>query len=113
MEQQRSTLCMPVSIRSSHFFKQILFGHKNYTAQKSVLFAQKRETTTPPIFLVSMMSQKEKEEARLPSFMQAISTNLFVLTTQNSPKFQRSPVFLKRVLKSKKRMRIYSLPPPL
>ena len=84
MERQRLILSMPISMSSSNFFKQIRFGHKNYTSQKSVLFAQKIEITTPQIFLVSMTSQKEKEEARSPSIIRPISMNLFALTTQNS-----------------------------
>ena len=101
MERQRSILFMPISMSSSNFFKQIQFGRKNYTAQKSVLFAQKIEITTPPIFLVSTMSRKEREEARSPSIIRPISMNLFALTTQNSTEFPKSSVFLKLVLRSK------------
>ena len=83
---------MPISMSSSNFFKQIQFGHKNYTSQKSVLFAQKIEITTRPIFLVSTTSQKEKEEARSPSIIRPISTEFIC---SHYPEFNQVPEIIR------------------
>src|ERR1700722_19400057 len=108
MERRRSILFMHISMGSSNSFKQIQFGHKNYIAQKNVLFDQKRKIITPPIFLVFMTSQKEKKEDRSPSIILLISMNLFAFTIPNSIRFPKSSVFLKLVARSKNPMEIYS-----
>src|SRR5581483_5865279 len=97
MELQCLIRFMPILMCSLNSFKKTPVGHKNYIAQKSVLFAQKIEITTLPIFLAFTTSLKEREEARSASITRIISMNLFVLAIQNSVKFLKLSIFSKRV----------------